>query len=70
MNASRPAEHPQQGFFVVVVLFVVRALCFFFKVNFLRTSSVGGGGGATLPDFLSFVLFSLFSRSLAGLTTV
>ena len=38
-------------------------------IYFLRTSSVGGGGGVCCQTF-SFVLFSLFSRPRAGLATV
>ena len=38
-------------------------------IYFLRTSSVGGGGGVCCQTF-SFVLFSLFSRPRAGLAAV
>ena len=39
-------------------------------IYFLRTSSVGGGGGGVCSQTFSFVLFSLFSRPRVGLAIV
>ena len=58
-----PSDHP-----FLCSLCCTRSLCFIFIL--FPTYEQRGGGGGGLPDFLCFVIFSLFSRPRAGLATV